>query len=77
MLREEVVQQIRVERIKWAQEEEGWIANVTEYLVGNVTQIIDEDAKTCSRIAPEYGGVDEKGLLFLWPRSSGSSEDRT
>ena len=37
VLREVVVQHIRIERIKQAQEEEGWIANVKKYLVGNVT----------------------------------------
>ena len=47
-----------------------------EYLVGNVNQMVDADAKTCSRIAPEYI-VDENELLFFCPRSSGSSEDRT
>ena len=47
-----------------------------EYLVGNVNQMVDADANTCSRIAPEYI-VDENDLLFFCPRSSGSSEDRT
>ena len=46
------------------------------YLVGNVTQMNDEGAKMCSWIAPDYE-VDENGLLFFSPRSSGSSEDRT
>ena len=76
MLREEVVQQIRIKRIKRAQEEDGLIANVNNYLAGNVTQENDEDAKTCSRIAPGYK-VDENGFLFFCLRSSGSSEDRT
>ena len=47
-----------------------------KYLVGNVTQMNNEDAKSCSRIAPNYE-VDENGLLSFFPRSSGSSEDRT
>ena len=34
VLREEVVQQIWIERIQQAQEEEGWIVNVTKFLVG-------------------------------------------
>ena len=34
VLREELVQQIWIERIQQAQEEEGWIVNVTKFLVG-------------------------------------------
>ena len=36
----------------------------------------NEDAKICSRIAPD-NEVDENGLLFFCCRLSGSSEDRT
>ena len=39
MLREEVIQQIRIGRIKHAQDEKGWVANVKEYLVVDVTQM--------------------------------------
>ena len=46
--------------------------NLTE----NVTQMSEEDAKTCSRIAPDYE-VGENGLLIFCRRSSGSPEDRT
>ena len=42
VLRKEVVHQIRIERIKQAQEEEGWIANVKKYLTGNVTQMSEK-----------------------------------
>ena len=48
MLHKEVVQQIRIERINLAQEEEGWIANLKKYLNGNGTQMNDEDANMCS-----------------------------
>ena len=70
VLREEGVQQIRIERIKQAQEEGGWIANVNYYLVGNMTQMNDDDAKMSSRIAPYYA-VAENGLLFLRPDRQG------
>ena len=36
VLLKEVVQKILIERIKQAQEEEDWIANVKKYLNGNV-----------------------------------------
>ena len=35
----------------------------------------EEDAKMCSRIAPDYE-VDKNGLLLFCPRSSGSPEYR-
>ena len=75
MVCEEVVQQIRIERIKQAKEEEGWIAYLKNFLVGSVTQMSDEDAKMCSWIAPD-SEVDDNGLLFFCPRASRPSEDR-
>ena len=74
-LQEEVVQQMRIERITQAQEEESWIVNLKDYLVGDLTQLNAEDAKSCARIAPDYE-VDENGLLFFSPRSSKGSDDR-
>ena len=47
-------------RIKQAQEEEGWIANLQEHLEGSETQLSVDDAKTCSQIAPDHE-VDENG----------------
>ena len=75
VLQEEIVQQMRIERIKQAQEEESWIANLKEYIVGDLTHINAEDAKLCARIAPDYE-VDENGLLFFSPRSAKESDDR-
>ena len=46
MLHEEVVQQIRFELIKKAQENEGSIANLKKYLFGKMTQMSGDDAKT-------------------------------
>ena len=66
VLQEEIVQRMRIERIKQAQEEESWIANLKKYLVGDLTQLNAEDAKSCARIAPDYE-VDENGLLFSAP----------
>ena len=39
VLQEEVVQQIRIERIKQSQEEESWIANLKEFLIGDITKL--------------------------------------
>ena len=49
---------------------------MNNYLVCNVIQMNDEDAKMCSWIAQDYE-VNENGLLFFCPRSLRSSEGRT
>ena len=64
VLQEEILQQIRIERIKQAQEENNWIANLKEYLIGDVTLLSAEDSKKCARIAPD-NELDENGLLFF------------
>ena len=66
---------IRIERIKQENEQEGWIAYLKNFLVGNVTQMSDENAKMCSWFAPDYS-VNDNGLLFFCPRASRPSEDR-
>ena len=66
---------MRIERIRQAQEEESWIANLKEYFIGDLTLLNAEDAKSCARIAQDYE-VDENGLLFSNPRSSIHSDDR-
>ena len=75
-LREEVVQQIRIGRIKQAQDEENWIYNLKIYLVGDVAKLSAAEAKVCNLIAPDYE-VDQSGLLFFCPRSVTEAEDRT
>ena len=67
VLQEEIVQKIRIERIRQAQEEESWITNLNEYLVEDVTRLSADDAKMCSRIAIDYE-VDKSGLLFFCSR---------
>ena len=44
VMQEEVVQRIRIERIKQAQEEESWIANLKEILIGDTTKLSIEEA---------------------------------
>jgi methyl coenzyme M reductase gamma subunit len=46
LLQEEVVQRIRIERIKQAQEEEVWIRNLKLYLTGDPAQLSAAEAKT-------------------------------
>ena len=75
ILQEEVVQQMRVDRIRQAQGEECWIENLKTYLVGDVKELSCDEAKSCARIAKDYE-VDENNLLFFCPTSSVKSEDR-
>ena len=75
VMQEEVVQRIRIERIKQAQEEESWIANLKEFLIGDITKLSIKEAKLCARIALDYE-VDESGLLIFCPRSTEDSYSR-
>ena len=69
------MQQVRIDRIKQAQDEEGWISDLKIYLVGDVARLKAEEAKSCAMIAPDYE-VDQSGLLFYCPRSVEKSGDR-
>ena len=63
-IQEEIVRQVRIERIKQAQGEESWIANLKKFLIGDITKLSIEEAKPCAHIASDYE-VDESGLLFF------------
>ena len=76
ILQEVIVQQIRLERIKQAQEEENWIADLKTYLIGDVNKLKAAELKSSALIAPDYE-VDQSGLLFFCPRSAAQSDDRT
>ena len=75
VLQEEVVQQVRIDRIRQAQDEERWIASLKTYLIGDVAKLKAEEAKICGRLAPDYE-VDQSGLLLFCPRSTAKPEDR-
>ena len=75
ILQEEFVRQVIIERIKKAQEEEKWIANLKEFLIGDITKVSIEEAKLCARIALYYE-VDESGQLFFCPRSTEDPDSR-
>ena len=74
-MQEDVVQKIRIEIIKQAQEEESWIANLKEFLIGDITKLSIEEAKLCARIAFDYE-LDERGLLFFCLRSTKDPDSR-
>ena len=74
-LQEEIVRQVRIERIKQAQGEESWIANLKKFLIGDITKLSIEEAKLCARIASEYE-VHESGQLSFCPRSIEDPDSR-
>jgi ribonuclease HI/transposase InsO family protein len=74
-LQETLVQRMRIDRIRQAQNEEVWITNLKAYLKGNVIDLTADEAKTCAKIAGDYE-VDDADLLFYCPASARQSEDR-
>ena len=64
VMQEGFVRQVRIKRIKQAQEEESWIANLKEFLIGDITKLSVDDAKLCARVAFEYE-VDESRLYVF------------
>ena len=54
ILQEEVVQQIRIDRIKQAQDGENWISSLKIHLVGDVARLSAAEAKVCALVAPDY-----------------------
>ncbi|OWZ06739.1 LOW QUALITY PROTEIN: reverse transcriptase [Phytophthora megakarya] len=75
VMEESIVQRIRCQRIRQAQDEEKWIADLKKCLDGEVSALTAEEAMACSKIAANYE-VDENGLLFFCPKTLQRDEDR-
>ncbi|POM64657.1 Reverse transcriptase [Phytophthora palmivora] len=75
ILAENIVQHIRCERIRTAQDEEKWIPGLKAYVQGDVMNLTADEAKGCSKIASEYE-VDEANLLLFCPRRMSRDDDR-
>ena len=72
-MQEEIIQHMRLERIKQAKDEESWITNLKLYLVDDVTEMDTAEAKASAVIVPDYV-VDEGGLLFFLPTNGSESQ---
>ena len=70
-----IIQQMRLERIKQAQDEESWIASLKLYLVRVVIEMDTAEAKASAVIAPDYM-VDEGGLLYFCSQTAANPSDR-
>ncbi|POM77628.1 Reverse transcriptase, partial [Phytophthora palmivora] len=65
VLEEAIVQRMKMEHIRRAQEEDKWIGDLMAYLQGNVLDLTSAEAKSY-----------ESGLLFYFPPTKQSDEDR-
>ncbi|OWZ12059.1 reverse transcriptase [Phytophthora megakarya] len=74
-LREEDVRELRIERIRQAQNEEPWISGLKKYLVGEVRDLTQEVAKVFGSIAMNYE-VDQSDLLFYCPATKEEAAER-
>ncbi|GMF33980.1 unnamed protein product [Phytophthora fragariaefolia] len=70
---ERIVQQIRLERIRVAQDEEVWMANLKKFLIGDMDTLFRREARNCSKLADRYD-VDEGNLLYYRPGEADVSE---
>ncbi|OWZ07285.1 reverse transcriptase [Phytophthora megakarya] len=68
VMQEDLIREIRVDRIKQAQEEEVWIAGMKKYLSGSIADLAQADARSYGKIATDYE-VDEQNLLFYCPHA--------
>ncbi|OWZ05746.1 reverse transcriptase [Phytophthora megakarya] len=74
-LQEEVVRELRIERIRQAQDEESWITGLKKYLVGEIRDLTQEEAKMFGSIAMNYE-VEQSDLLFYCPTTKETAADR-
>ncbi|KAE8995264.1 hypothetical protein PR002_g19672 [Phytophthora rubi] len=70
-----VVQRLRLDRIRVAQDEEVWIVNLKKYLRGDVGDLSRREVKNCQKLAPQYE-EGESGLLYYQSRNDDSAEGR-
>ncbi|KAG3069596.1 hypothetical protein PI125_g23174 [Phytophthora idaei] len=75
ILQEDYVKGFRIDRIRQAQDEEAWIAGLKKYLVGELRDLDQGEAKSYSLIATDYE-TDLNDLLFYCPPTKRTDEDR-
>ncbi|KAG6620348.1 reverse transcriptase [Phytophthora cinnamomi] len=75
VLQEEVVRELRIDRIRQAQDEEAWIAGLKKYLVGAAQDLTQDEARSYGNISMDYE-VDLSDLLFYCHPTRRSEADR-
>lgn len=76
VLDEDIVQRLRLERIRTAQDEERWIVDLKKFLRGEVDTLSRKEAKCCSKLAYQYE-EDKDGLLYYHSRGDEDVSDRS
>ncbi|OWZ11305.1 LOW QUALITY PROTEIN: reverse transcriptase [Phytophthora megakarya] len=71
----ESLRELRIERIRLAQDEESWISRLKKYLVIEIRDLTQEDAKVFGSIATNYE-VDQSDLLSYCPTTREAAADR-
>ncbi|OWY99261.1 LOW QUALITY PROTEIN: reverse transcriptase [Phytophthora megakarya] len=74
-LREEVVRELLIEQIRQAQDEESWIMGLKKYMIGEIQDMTQEEAKMFGSIAMNYE-EDQLNLLFYCPTTKETAADR-
>ena len=75
-IQEEVVQRLRMDRIRKAQEKESWVRDLKNaYLRADWSDLSVESAKTCSKMYGDYD-VSEEGYLVYCPNYRVEGEGR-
>ncbi|OWZ13922.1 reverse transcriptase [Phytophthora megakarya] len=75
VMQENLIREMRVDRIKRAQEEEVWIAGMKKYLSGAIADLSQTEARLYGEITADYE-VDKQDLLFYCPPALRSEDDR-
>ncbi|OWZ04287.1 LOW QUALITY PROTEIN: reverse transcriptase [Phytophthora megakarya] len=75
VMQEDLIREMRVDRIKQAQEEEVWILGMKKYLSGSIADLTQAEARSYGKIAADYE-VDEQDLLFYCPPTPRSGDNR-
>ncbi|POM63971.1 Reverse transcriptase [Phytophthora palmivora] len=74
-LRVEVVQDLRINRIRQAQDEEAWISGLKKYLNGDLQDLTQQEAKSYANLTADYD-LDHHDLLFYCPSTRPTDADR-
>ncbi|GMG14894.1 unnamed protein product [Phytophthora fragariaefolia] len=75
VLGEEIVRDLRISRIRQAQDEEVWISGLKPYLAGRIQQLTQDEAISNSKVSMDYD-VDLNGLLYYCPPTKHIDSDR-
>ncbi|POM59574.1 reverse transcriptase, partial [Phytophthora palmivora] len=74
-LREEIVRDLRIDRIRQAQDEEAWISGLKKYLNGDLQDLTQQEAESYANLAADYD-LDHNDLLFYCPSTRPTDADR-